>query len=153
MLAWIHTRKSLEHAPEVHIRSQFALDEIIILHGCLVEGHCCLEKLILSGPMVYKTNPSSHRTQPSHTLNTSSAVLRTMNERGSDYDNIRHNPLGDEQSFSRFCIPLHLIRVECLDEAENTHRCPNPDSTFSRRLTASMKAGTFSGLETSNESC
>jgi len=50
-----------------------------------------------------------------------------------------------------YTLTFDLMRVDCLDEVENTHRCPNPDNTFSRRLTASMNAGTFSGLETSND--
>ncbi len=38
-----------QYAPEIHIRRQFALDEILVLHCHLVKAHGSLEQLIFTG--------------------------------------------------------------------------------------------------------
>lgn len=40
-----------------------------------------------------------------------------------------------------------MNEIHILGLGANAYRCPNPDRTFSRLFTASMKDGTFSGLQ------
>ena len=84
-----------------------------------------------------------------YTLKTSSAVLRTMNDRGSDCLNhstwVQRNSIMESYSFIH---PDGKFRPK--NSIERGYWCtylwPNPDRTFSRRFTASTNAGTFSGL-------
>jgi hypothetical protein len=39
-----------------------------------------------------------------------------------------------------------IVKKDIRQQEMKTHRCPNPDRTFSRFLTASRKAGTLAGL-------
>jgi len=87
----------------------------------------------------------------SHTLNTSSAVFRTMNDRGSDYGRWRlesATEMGSETSWTHCLVhSKSCLRSLGKDAGVRTYLWPNPDKVFSRFFTASMKAGTFSGLE------
>ena len=42
--------------------------------------------------------------------------------------------------------PIRYYTIETWNTIPVAYRCPNPDNTFSRFFTASINAGTFSGL-------
>ena len=70
--------------PEVHIRRQLALDEIFILHRGVMEGHRRLEQFIFTSTESLLSLDNRSAIHQTHTWKTSSAVLRTMNDLGSD---------------------------------------------------------------------
>lgn len=73
-------------APEVNIGCQFPLNKILILHCCFVKCHCRLQEFIFAGAFwKIRSMFVFIVINISYILNTSSAVFRTINERGSDW--------------------------------------------------------------------
>ena len=96
-----------------------------------MQSHCGFQKFILPGAVYRSQHLGVLGVQKSYILKTSSAVLRTMKDRGSDWRK-RKQRLKDH--FHCGLTVLYTL-------------CPNPERTFSRFLTASINAGTFSGLD------
>lgn len=79
------------HSPEVYVRRELAFDKVLVLHRGLMQGHGSVQKWVASSP----TQAGRSRWNPGkgfpYTLNTSSAVLRTINDLGSDWDKWRRS--------------------------------------------------------------
>lgn len=86
---------------------------------------------------------------------TSSAVLRTMNERGSDWTAIPSTLCKPSRDKNHLLSDIHCVAQKikqigkeqyALYKPQGPYRWPKPDKTVSRFLTASMNDGTLAGL-------
>jgi hypothetical protein len=71
-------------SPEVNVWCQVALRKVVVLHGSIMESHGRVQQRIGAGSLREHKNGPSGFALKTHTLKTSSAVLRTMKERGSE---------------------------------------------------------------------
>jgi hypothetical protein len=87
----IQQRSSITHstiykpAPKIDVGSQLAANEILVFHRCVVQRHRGFQELVFAGSM--PSSDSGHYLTGewgAYIAKTSSAVFRTMNERGSD---------------------------------------------------------------------
>jgi hypothetical protein len=75
---------SMVASPEINVWCQVTLRKVIILHGSIVKSHGCVQQRIGASSAGEHKNGPSEVAFKTHTLKTSSAVLRTMKERGSE---------------------------------------------------------------------
>ena len=97
-------------APEVHVGRELALDEVLVSHRSVVQRHRCLEECILaraiirSVKVVVAVGIFVTSQQSAYTLNTSSAVFRTMKDRGSDCSTVTSGSAVHWRRMETYCF-------------------------------------------------
>ena len=99
------------HAPSLpHVPRELALDEVLISHRSVVQRHRRLEECILARAIIRSVKVAVvvgivvTSQQSAYTLNTSSAVFRTMKDRGSDCSTVTSWPAVHWRRMETYCL-------------------------------------------------